>query len=180
MSKARLESYLFEEVPGDGRRIRFRYPSRRMRFTAAERLAANALILMGLVTYLRFTKAPWYSWAVGTLIALPCAFWACGCLRIIWSRQDVILDLDIEAVQAVERRPFRTTLQTLPFAEFLEVALITCPDHTWGVALRHSKDQHVWLGLSQVLVPAENLAERLASLLRLPVRRGSDLFAAAP
>jgi hypothetical protein len=110
----------------------------------------------------------------GALAALPFAFMAYRLMRTIWSRQDVIFDLDIEVAQVIERRPFKTRVRSLPFSAFLSVALITFEEHRWAVALRHAKADHVWLGLGEGLTEAEKLAERVAAVSKLPLIRVKD------
>jgi hypothetical protein len=184
MASAKVDSSLFEETPGDGRRVRFRFPSRLMRFTAAERLALCTLFLAGIPIYLNIKHAHWNEWAIGGLLLIAPAFLSYRWMRLIWSRQDVIIDSDIEVIQVVERGPFSARVRNLPFAGFMGVTLITFENHTWAVALRHTKGQHIWLGMADRLVPVEELADRFASLSGLPVLAVKeseipDTFAAA-
>ena len=151
---------LLRELGRRGGRMRYCLPNRHQRRRSAGRLGLGLLLAGG-------------GAVLGPLYGLPLfalAGWlAAGGLRTIWSRRDVVIDLDDELLWVVQRRFLSWNADTTKLSEFTAVLLDFWHRDGASVTLYHPWGGHVSFGTTPSSADAHSLARRLSDSLGLPI-----------
>lgn len=163
---------LFDESSDDGLRFRFRLPTRRGRLDIAKRMLKWALILT-LWAILPQFLGEWkiLYWILTAPVPLGAAVLILSWILILWSRQDLVVDAREESLRISSRGLWAPGPREVPFRELraVEFGLEDRDSETWEMRLTLTDGDPIPLARSFSREDTEHAAERLASLLRIPV-----------